>query len=292
VRSEGELGDDAKAAASSALDRPEEVGICTGIGDAHRAVGRDDLGFQEPRRDRAVVFRKASETAALDEPRDTDGNAAAALDVAADLRRHRIIDIDPHGARFDRDSRLRGLCRRAPRPDKAVMQDNAAHRPRPDQQRIHRIGRTQIAVPAALDDQPQIVVAGEIDCSDNVSRGLGRHGVDARLRFPRIEPARALRQRDIVADVIGVFQLLEEVAAGAAVRCFATGTQRRIHFDESSADRLVQLCPARLTRPIRVGRPYTAKRRIFGNGRPQGSGQDRQDGKRRRARKQASSVDQ
>src|SRR5215469_14499133 len=108
VGSECEFGDDPKAAASSALDRPEQVGVRTGIGDTHCAVGRDDLGLEEPRRGRAVVFREASKTAALDEPRDADGDAAAALDIAATLCGNRVVNINPYGAGFNTDGRLRG----------------------------------------------------------------------------------------------------------------------------------------------------------------------------------------
>ena len=85
VRPQREPGHDAEAAATAALDRPEQVRIRAGVGDPHRAVGGDDLGFQQARRGHAVGLREASEAAALDQAGDAHGQAAAALDVAARL---------------------------------------------------------------------------------------------------------------------------------------------------------------------------------------------------------------
>ena len=76
---------------------------------------------------------------------------------------------------------------------------------------------------AAFDDQPQIIVAGEVDGSDDVTRRLGRHRIDARLRFPGVDPAGGLRQSDIIADVVGILEFPEEIAACRPVRRFATG---------------------------------------------------------------------
>jgi hypothetical protein len=120
-----------------------------------------------------------------------------------------------------------------------VVQGDGVHMPGPDQQRIRRIRSAEIAVAAAFDDQPQIIVASEIDCSDDVTRLVSRHRIDARLRFPGIYPARGLRQGDVVADEIGILEFLEEIAARRPIGCFATSTQRRVHLDEPAADSII-----------------------------------------------------
>jgi hypothetical protein len=66
---------------------------------------------------------------------------------------------------------------------------------------------------AAFDDEPQIVVAGEVDRHDDVPRRLGCHGVDTWLGHPRVDPARGLSQTDFITDVIRIFQFSEEIAA-------------------------------------------------------------------------------
>ena len=46
---QGEPGHHAQAAAAAALQAPEQVGVGAGVGDAHRAVGRDHLGLDQAR---------------------------------------------------------------------------------------------------------------------------------------------------------------------------------------------------------------------------------------------------
>ena len=77
--------DDAQTAAAAALERPEQFRIAAGVGDAHLAVGGDDLGLQQAGRRRAEALREAAEAAALNQSRDADVGAAAALDIAAAL---------------------------------------------------------------------------------------------------------------------------------------------------------------------------------------------------------------
>jgi hypothetical protein len=54
-------------------------------------------------------------------------------------------------------------------------------------------------VAATLYDDPQIVLAGEIDRGDHVIGRLGGHGIDAWPQRPGIHPAERLRQPDLVA---------------------------------------------------------------------------------------------
>ena len=98
--------------------------------------------------------------------------------------------------------------------DERVVHGDGVHPPRPDQQRIRRIGRALVAVAAALDDQPQIVLAGEIDRGDDVVGRTGGHRIDARLRRPGVDPAERLRQADFVAEIVRVLQWLEDLRAG------------------------------------------------------------------------------
>ncbi len=213
MRLEGEPGDDAEAAATAAFEPPKQVRIGAGIGDADLAVGGDDLGFQQPRRSGAEIFREAAKATRLNQPGDPDRAAAAALHIATALGRHLVVGMHPDCARPDRDGGLRRLPCRAPLRGEIVVQSDGVHAPGPDQQRIRRIRSAEIAVAAAFDDQPQVIIAGEIDCSKDVTGRLSRHRIDTGLRRPSIDPARGLRQGDVVADVVGIFQLFEEIAA-------------------------------------------------------------------------------
>jgi hypothetical protein len=68
-------------------------------------------------------------------------------------------------------------------------------------------------VATAFDDQTQIVLAGKVHRRDNVVRRLCRHGINARLRYPGVDPTRGLGQTDLITNVIGIFKLLEDIAA-------------------------------------------------------------------------------
>lgn len=247
-----EPGHDAEGAAIAALQRPEQVRMGAGVGDPHGAIGGDDLGFQQARRGQAVSLREAAEAAALDQARHADGQAAAALDVAAGLGRHRIVDVPPDRTRLDRDRRLRRESTGAPGADKRVVQGDPVHPPGPDQQRIDGIGSALIAVTAALDDQPQIVFAREIDRRDDIVRALGGDRVHARPRRPGAHPAQGLRQPDFVAQVVWVPEIPEDLGAGGARRRIRAGGERRLHLDQPSPDRPAQPFPARFGWPCGV----------------------------------------
>jgi hypothetical protein len=198
--------------------------------------------------------------------------------------------VHPDGAGPYGDRVLGRLSCRAALRDEIVVQGDGIHPPGPDQQRVGRVRSAEIAVAAALDDQPQIVVTREVDRRDNVMRRFGRNGIDARLKVPGIDPAGGLRQADLVADEIGVFQFPEEIAARSSIRRFPTDAQRRAHLDEATPDIFVQLGPARFVRPSGVGWAGTTSRRILGQSRPQRVEQRRHESERCRALEQASSV--
>ena len=163
-----EPGHDAEAPATAALEPPEQVRIGAGIRDPHGAIGGDDLGFQQARRRHPIGLGEASEAAALDQAGDAHGHAAAALDVAARLRRHGFVDLAPDRTRLDRDRWLRLVLSRAAGTDECVVHGDGIHLSRPDQQRVRRVGCALVAVAAGFHDDPQIVLAGEIDSGDDI----------------------------------------------------------------------------------------------------------------------------
>ncbi len=209
--SQGHPRDDAEPAAA-ALDRPIEIGVRARIGDLDIAVRGHDLRFQEARRGHAIALGKTAEAAARDQPGDPDRQAAAALDIAARLGRDFAIDLPPDRARFDRHRRRRLDAPRAARADKGVVHGDGVHLACPDQKRIGRVRAAEIAVAAAFDDEPQIVLAREIDGGDDVGGRLDGDRIDARPRSPGVDPAERLGEPDLVAEIVGILQLLEDLA--------------------------------------------------------------------------------
>src|SRR5262249_22562855 len=124
-------GHNPEAPADAAFQRPEEVGMRAGIGDANLPVGRNDLRFEEARRGHAVVLRKRAEPTSGEKPDNANSAAASALDVPAATRCDGIISLEPAGACTDRDGRAgRDLaaCR-----DKGVVQLDRVHVARPNE---------------------------------------------------------------------------------------------------------------------------------------------------------------
>jgi hypothetical protein len=93
VGAQREAGHDAERATAAAPDGPEEIRLGGRIGDAHRAVGGDDLGLKHPGGAGPEGLGEAAEAAALDEAGDADCGATAALDIAAALGGHRLVGL-------------------------------------------------------------------------------------------------------------------------------------------------------------------------------------------------------
>src|SRR6185312_9660699 len=71
--------------------------------------------------------------------------------------------------------------------------------------------------------------------------------IDARLCGPRIEPSKRLRQAWLIAEVIGISQIVRELLSG----------KRGRHPKQISSDRTVELLPGRWRRPCSVRRAHT-----------------------------------
>ena len=143
-------------------------GLRAGIGDPHGAVGGDDFGFEQRSRRRCRRSSSSCRTRRLDQAGDADGAAAAALHVAAAAGGHGVVGVHPDRAGADRDRRLRRVACAAALGDERVVERDVVHPARPDQQRVGRVRGAQVAVAAALHDQPQVVVAREIHRRDDV----------------------------------------------------------------------------------------------------------------------------
>ncbi len=210
------------------------------VGDAHRAVGRHHLGLDQAGRRQAVALGEGAEAAALDQAGHAHRGAAAALDIAAGLG-DGVIGMQPDHAGAQRHRGLRAVA--AALADEGVVQLDAVHGARPDQQRIRRVGGALIGVAAALHREPQPMGAREVDRGRDVGGIARRHRIGAGRRRPGIDPAAGLGQRDVVADQPGVLQAFEEGGALRTGRRRPAGLERRLHLDELAAHLSVQFLP-------------------------------------------------
>jgi hypothetical protein len=69
-------------------------------------------------------------------------------------------------------------------------------------------------------------------------------GVDARLRRPRSDPAERLGEPDLVAEVVGILELLEHLLAMRVGRASHAVGERRTDLDEAALDVAIELIPA------------------------------------------------
>jgi hypothetical protein len=250
-----EPGHDTKAPAPATLDPPEQVRIRTGVGDPHRAIGSHDLGFQQARCSHPICLREASETATLDQTRNANGHASATLDVAPSSRRNGVVDLAPDRARFDRDCLLWLVLSLATSTDKRGVQGNGIHPSCPNQQRVCRIGCTLIAVATTLHDESQIVLAGKIDGRHNIIGCLGGHRIGAWSGRPAPDPAQGLREPNLIAEVIGILQFLQNLRAVGARWHFQARSERRLHLKEPPLDIPSESVPVCFGRPCWITRP-------------------------------------
>ena len=98
-------------------------------------------------------------------------------------------------------------------------------------------------MPAAFDDEAQIVVPREIHRSRDVLGVSRGNRVRARLGGPRIHPTQGLREPGFVADEVRILQILEETLGGSASWIGLEGRQRKADRNQASADRIIQLFP-------------------------------------------------
>ena len=134
VAAQRDLADHAVRAASAALQRPEQVGVRTGIRKTNLAVSSDDLGLQQAAGSGSIVLREASEAAALNQAGHADRQASAALNVLPPISGHRIVGLPPKDPGTQRDSRLGRHGAFAAPWNERVMHRDFVHAPRPDQQ--------------------------------------------------------------------------------------------------------------------------------------------------------------
>ena len=113
-----------------------------------------------------------------------------------------------------------------------VVQRDAVHRPRPDQQRVGRVRGALIAVPAALHDQPQVVLAREVDGRRRRRRRPRGDGIDAGRDVQASTQPRVCVSATSSPIVQGFFRRAEESGAGGADRRGAAGVERRAHRDQ------------------------------------------------------------
>src|SRR5262249_48607839 len=135
-----------------------------------------------------------------------------------------------------------------------LLERDGVHLPSPNQEGIGGAGRSLIAMAAALHDQAKLVFSGEVDRGDDIVGLSGGHRIDAGPRCPGADPAGCLRQSDLIADVVGVSQRLEDFGARWAVRRLATHAQGRFHLDQSPFNRPTELVPTFLGRPSGISR--------------------------------------
>src|SRR6202042_2690476 len=81
---------------------------------------------------------------------------------------------------------------------------------------------------------------------------LGGDGIDAWFRRPRPDPAERLGEPDLVPEIVGILELLEQLLASRVGRSADAIGERRAHLDKASSHVLIELIPARLRRPCRI----------------------------------------
>src|SRR6266851_2271177 len=107
VHTQCHLTHHAVAAASTAFERPEQIGVSACIRDTYLAVGGNYFGFQQTSCGKAVVLRVTSKATTLNQTRHAYCRASATLNVFATLGRNRVVCLHPDRSSAERHSRLR-----------------------------------------------------------------------------------------------------------------------------------------------------------------------------------------
>jgi hypothetical protein len=143
--------------------------------------------------------------------------------------------------------------------DKRFAYRDVVHLPRPNQERIRRVGRSLITVPATLHYQAQVILAREVDRCSNVIGILRRNCEYARFREPRIYPSYGLRQAWMVADKVWVFDFRDQVFALGSIRLFDARVNRELHRNQISVNFVVEALPRCFARPVCIRQAPPAK---------------------------------
>ena len=98
--------------------------------------------------------------------------------------------------------------------------------------------------------------AGESDRSRDILCRTGFHRIGARRRPPVIDPARGLRPRGLLADPIGIADIVQRAAAGVPLSVLRAGGEQRLDLDQIAADRLLEPVPGVWPRPIGIAWPH------------------------------------
>src|SRR4029450_7203544 len=80
----------------SPLQCPEEVRVGAGVARANLPIGGDDVCLEQVRCRHPVPLGEATEATTLDESCDSDGGAAATLDVPPTTAGHGVVGVQPH----------------------------------------------------------------------------------------------------------------------------------------------------------------------------------------------------
>ena len=135
------------------------------------------------------MLGETSETAALNEARDSDGGAAAALNVAAGLGGDRVVGVEPDRPRRP-SRRVAADGALAPSRHERIVHRDLVHGAGPDQQGVRGVRGALITVASAFDDQAQMVLAREVDRGGDVISISGGDRINAGLGGPGIGPTR------------------------------------------------------------------------------------------------------
>src|SRR5215471_18069204 len=95
------LAHHAEGAATPALQRPEEIGICACISDPDLAVCRHYLSFEQAAGGGSIVLRVTSKASALNQAAEAYREASSPLNVSPSLGSDRVVGLYPYRAGSD-----------------------------------------------------------------------------------------------------------------------------------------------------------------------------------------------
>ncbi len=175
------------------------------------------------------MLGETSEPTTLNQTCHAHGRASPALHVRTTLGSNGFVRLHPDRSSADGHGRLR-MSTVTPLRNKRRVHCDVIHVPRPNQQRIRRVRSSLIAVAAAFHDQAQIVFASKVYGHCNIIRVSCRNRINAWLCNPRVHPTQSLRKTRLIANVVGIIEILENVLTGRAFRCGLAGGQGELDW--------------------------------------------------------------